>query len=164
MSGINIKNIERDLELSKTFLTRISEFHPTLIKEFFESIYEMYKHHFTEPLLAQDYETNRNFDIRYNKDGYVSYTSSHDEQRPFWKAKQFGDGAVKTSEATRLKRVPTMVALCAMLNGPQMFYMFDELGYDYSFCSNASGSGDQNDKAGYGSTQAQPCYGFFRFQ
>ena len=36
--------------------------------------------------------------------------------------------------------------------------MFDELGYDYSFCSNASGSGDQNDKAGYGSTQAQPCY------
>jgi hypothetical protein len=93
-----------------------------------------------------------------NKDGYVSYTSSHDEQRPFWKAKKYGNGTVKTNETTRLNRVPATVGMCAMLNGPQMFYMFDELGYDYSFCSNASGSGDQNDKAGYGSTQAQPCY------
>lgn len=94
-----------------------------------------------------------------NKDGYVSYTCSHDEQRPFWKAKQFGDGAVKTSEATRLNRVPTMVALCAMLNGPQMIYQFEELGYDYSFCSNATGSaGNNNDKAPYGQTQAQPCH------
>ena len=94
-----------------------------------------------------------------NKDGYVSYTCSHDEQRPFWKAKQFGDGAVKTSEATRLNRVPTMVALCAMLNGPQMIYQFEELGYDYSFCSNATGSsGNNNDKAPYGQTQAKPCH------
>ncbi len=94
-----------------------------------------------------------------NKDGYVSYTCSHDEQRPFWKAKQYGDGAVKTSEATRLNRVPTMVALCAMLNGPQMIYQFEELGYDYSFCSNATGSaGNNNDKAPYGQTQAQPCH------
>ena len=75
MSSI-IDNIEKDLELSKTFLTRLSECHPKVIKEFFESIYEMYKHHFSDtPLLAQDYETNRNFDIRYNKDGYVSSAS-----------------------------------------------------------------------------------------
>jgi hypothetical protein len=75
MSGFNIENIERDIELSKTFLTRISEFHPNIIKEFFESIYEMYKHHFSEPLLAQDYETNRIFSIQYDKDGYVRSAS-----------------------------------------------------------------------------------------
>lgn len=75
MGKVDVEQIERDIELSKTFLNRISEFHPTVIKEFFESIYEMYKHHFTEPLLAQDYEANRNFDIRYNKDGYVCSAS-----------------------------------------------------------------------------------------
>ena len=75
MGKIDVEQIERDIELSKIFLTRISEFHPTVIKEFFESIYEMYKHQFTEPLLAQDYEANRNFDIRYNKDGYVCSAS-----------------------------------------------------------------------------------------
>lgn len=73
--SINIDNIEKDIELSKTFLIRISEFHPRVIKEFFESIYEMYKHHFSNELLKQDYETNRIFDIRYNKDGYVDSAS-----------------------------------------------------------------------------------------
>lgn len=75
MSAINSEQIKKDIELSKTFLNRISEFHPKVIKEFFESIYEMYKHHFSDTLLAQDYETNRNFDIRYNKDGYVCSAS-----------------------------------------------------------------------------------------
>lgn len=96
---------------------------------------------------------------RANKDGYVSYTLSHDEQRPFWKAKQYGNGAVKTNESTRLSRVPTVMAMCGMLNGPQMIYQFDELGYDYSFCSNSTGTaGNNNDKADYGSEQAQPCH------
>lgn len=94
-----------------------------------------------------------------NNDGYVSYTCSHDEQRPFWKAKQFGDGAVKTSEATRLARVPTVVAMCAMLNGPQMIYQFEELGYDYSFCANAAATeGNNVDKADYPQPQPQPCH------
>lgn len=76
MGKVDVEQIERDIELSKTFLTRISEFHPNIIKEFFESIYEMYKHRFSDtPLLSQDYETNRNFDIRYNKDGYVCSAS-----------------------------------------------------------------------------------------
>ena len=94
-----------------------------------------------------------------NNDGYVSYTCSHDEQRPFWKAKQFGDGAVKTSEATRLARVPAVVAMCAMLNGPQMIYQFEELGYDYSFCANAAATeGNNVDKADYPQPQPQPCH------
>lgn len=75
MSGINIDNIEKDIELSQTFLIGISGLHPRVIKEFFESIYEMYKHHFSDTLLTQDYETNRKFDIRYNKDGYVCSAS-----------------------------------------------------------------------------------------
>ena len=75
MGKIDVDQIERDIELSKIFLTKISECHPKVIKEFFESIYEMYKHHFTDELLKQDYETNRIFDIRYNKDGYVSSAS-----------------------------------------------------------------------------------------
>ena len=93
-----------------------------------------------------------------NKDGYVSYTSSHDEQRPFWKAKKYGNGSIATNEATRLGRIAATVGMCAMLNGPQMFYMFDELGYDYSFCSNAAGTAGDIDKPSYGSTSTQPCY------
>ena len=95
-----------------------------------------------------------------NNDGYVSYTCSHDEQRPFWKAKQSYSAAnISSNEATRLNRVPTVVGMCAMLNGPQMIYQFEELGYDYSFCSNATGtSGNNNDKVDYGSEQPQPCH------
>jgi hypothetical protein len=90
---------------------------------------------------------------RANNDGYVTYTTSHDEQRPFWKAKTFGNGKVKTDEATRLKRVPAVVGMCAMLNGPQMIYEFDELGYDYSFCSNEKATAGNNKDKG-----EKPCY------
>ena len=85
---------------------------------------------------------------RANNDGYVSYVTSHDEQRPFWKAKTFGNGKVKTDEATRLKRVPAVVGMCTMLNGPQMIYEFDELGYDYSFCSNEKATAGNNKDKG----------------
>ena len=54
---------------------------------------------------------------------------------------------------TRLQRVPGTIAFGALLNGPQMIWMFDELGYDYSHCSNPSGtSGNDQDKGG------SPCY------
>lgn len=94
-----------------------------------------------------------------NKDGFVSYTLSHDEQRPFWKAKTYGVGTIKTNEATRVARVPAVMAMCAMLNGPQMIYQFEELGYDYSFCSNEAGTaGNTIDKAPFGQKQEQPCH------
>ncbi len=93
-----------------------------------------------------------------NKDGYVSYTSSHDEQRPFWKAKAYGNGNIATNETARLNRVPATVGMCAMLDGPQMFYMFDELGYDYSFCSNEDGTqGNNKNKPAYGEP-TEGCY------
>ena len=82
-----------------------------------------------------------------NRDGYVTYAASHDEQRPAWKAYKYGLGGQTGTSATavknRLKRVPSVVAWGALLNGPQMIWMFDEMGYDYSHC--ASPSGDYND-------------------
>lgn len=90
---------------------------------------------------------------RANRDGYVSYVTSHDEQRPFWKAKTYSAAIIKNDETLRLNRVPAVTAMCVMLNGPQMIYQFDELGYDFSFCSNAAAtSGNNKDKG------SSPCH------
>ena len=67
-----------------------------------------------------------------NSDNYVSYSNNHDEERPFFKAKQWGAGDLKTSEASRAARIPLVIGMQCMLNGPQLFYHFDELGFDYS--------------------------------
>ncbi len=67
-----------------------------------------------------------------NTDNYVSYSNNHDEERPFFKAKQWGDGDLTTSEESRAARIPLVIGLQCMLNGPQLFYHFDELGFDYS--------------------------------
>ncbi|MCQ2350790.1 MAG: alpha-amylase family glycosyl hydrolase [Paludibacteraceae bacterium] len=93
-----------------------------------------------------------------NYDGRISYCSSHDEQRPFWKAKKYGNGDLKTSEASRTARTPMNLAFNAMLNGPQMFYMWEELGYDWSFCASSDGKSGDVDKGGTGceETNAKP--------
>ena len=67
-----------------------------------------------------------------NRDNYVSYAESHDEERCGYKATQWGNGTVKTDKATRLSRVASYVAMSTMLNGPQMRGMWEELGYDVS--------------------------------
>ncbi|MBO7458873.1 MAG: hypothetical protein J6T80_06445 [Paludibacteraceae bacterium] len=67
-----------------------------------------------------------------NKDGYVSYCESHDEERMQWKCKMYGNGAIKTDLATRIARVPENVALNVLLNGSHMIWQFEEIGYDYS--------------------------------
>ena len=67
-----------------------------------------------------------------NQDGYVSYCESHDEERMQYKAKQFGNGVVKTDEATRLGRVAENVAFNVLLNGSHMLWQFEEIGYDFS--------------------------------
>ena len=69
---------------------------------------------------------------RANNDNYVSYAESHDEERCGYKASEYGNGAIKTDKATRLSYVPAYVAMSTMLNGPQMLWMFEELGYDIS--------------------------------
>lgn len=80
-----------------------------------------------------------------NQDNYVTYCESHDEERAFFKAKQWGNGDLKTNEAARVGRVPLNMAFLTMLNGPQMFYHFAELGFDYSKYQNAQGKWGKND-------------------
>lgn len=73
---------------------------------------------------------------RANKDNYVSYAESHDEERCQYKASQYGNGTIKTDKAIRLGRVASYVAMNTMLNGPKMIWMFEELGYDISINEN----------------------------
>lgn len=72
-----------------------------------------------------------------NRDGYVSYAESHDEERNYYKAKTWGNGNIATNETVRLNRVPLTMAFCMLLNGPHMLYQYGELGYDYSINSAA---------------------------
>ena len=67
-----------------------------------------------------------------NKDGYVSYCESHDEERMQYKAKKYGNGDLKTNVAARLARVPENVAFNVLLNGSHMIWQFEEIGYDFS--------------------------------
>lgn len=73
------------------------------------------------------------------RDGYVSYTESHDEERNFYKAYRWGAGPVLTDKVIRLSRVPLVFAFNVLLDGPHMFYQNYELGYDYGINMNAQG-------------------------
>lgn len=84
---------------------------------------------------AMGWLTDDNF-TNANKDGFVSYAESHDEERCFYKAKTWGKGNIATDEDVRLNRVAANVAMSVMLNGPQMIWQFEELGYDYSIEEN----------------------------
>jgi len=70
-----------------------------------------------------------------NKDGYVSYAESHDEERMQYKAKMYGNGDLQTNEAARLGRVAVNIAFNALLNGSHMLWQFEEIGYDFSINS-----------------------------
>lgn len=72
-----------------------------------------------------------------NSDNYVSYTCSHDEERPFYKAKTYGNGPIKSDEATRNRRIAANVVMNVLLDGPHMIWQFEELGYDFSINSSA---------------------------
>ena len=72
-----------------------------------------------------------------NKDGYVSYCESHDEERMQYKAKRWGNGDMQTNEATRINRIPACVAMNVLLNGSHMIWQFEEIGYDFSINSEA---------------------------
>lgn len=87
-----------------------------------------------------------------NRDGYVSYCESHDEERSFFLAKHQGAGDLKTNDKARIARVPLNMAFLTLLNGPQMFYHFAEFGFDYSKWQSAEGKWGTDDggKAPYG--------------
>ena len=68
-----------------------------------------------------------------NKDGYVSYCESHDEERMQYKCKKYGNGDdIKNNLSVRLGRVAENVAFNVLLNGSHMLWMWEEIGYDYS--------------------------------
>ena len=67
-----------------------------------------------------------------NRDKYVSYAESHDEERNCAKVKMWGAGNLHSDEAARVRRAPLVVGLLTMMNGPKMLYHYEELGYDYS--------------------------------
>jgi hypothetical protein len=72
---------------------------------------------------------------RANRDGYVTYCESHDEERMQYKAKMYGNADLKTNEDARLNRVSVNVAFNVLLNGPHMLWQFEEIGYDFSINS-----------------------------
>ncbi|MCQ2327912.1 MAG: alpha-amylase family glycosyl hydrolase [Paludibacteraceae bacterium] len=76
-----------------------------------------------------------------NKDGYIAYNESHDEERNQYKVKQYGNGDLKTNETARLNRVPLTLAFNVLLDGSHMLYQYGELGFDYSLFSKAGASG-----------------------
>ena len=80
-----------------------------------------------------------------NRDGYVSYCESHDEERAFFKVKQWGNGDLQTDAEERIGRVPVNMAFLTLLNGPQMFYHFAEFGFDYSKWQSAEGKWGKSD-------------------
>lgn len=67
-----------------------------------------------------------------SKDGYISYTCSHDEERPFYKATQWGAGAIKTDANVRNGRIAANLAMNVLLDGSHMIWQFEEIGYDVS--------------------------------
>ena len=70
-----------------------------------------------------------------NRDGYVSYCESHDEERMQYKCKKYGNGDLQTNTAARLGRIAENVAFNVLLNGSHMLWMWEEIGYDFSINS-----------------------------
>lgn len=81
-----------------------------------------------------------------NKDGYVSYCESHDEERMQYKCKKYGNGDLQTNTAARLARVPENVAFNVLLNGSHMLWMWEEIGYDFSINSDIDNPNAYNEK------------------
>ena len=81
-----------------------------------------------------------------NKDGYVSYCESHDEERMQYKAKKYGNGDLQTNTSARLGRVAENVAFNVLLNGSHMLWMWEEIGYDFSINSDIDHPNDYNEK------------------
>lgn len=81
-----------------------------------------------------------------NKDGYVSYCESHDEERMQYKAKKWGNGDLQSNESARLGRVAANVAFNVLLNGSHMLWQYEEIGYDFSINSDIDHpNGDKSD-------------------
>lgn len=70
MNNIDIEQLTETITEGKGFLKNISNIHPKEIKRILENIYELYKQQFSD-FLQDTYNTQRMFDIIYNKDGNI---------------------------------------------------------------------------------------------
>lgn len=85
-----------------------------------------------------------------NKDNFVSYCENHDEERCFFKVKKWGNGSdIKNNEEARVARVPMNLGFQCMLDGPQLFYHFAELGFDMSKFQDRYGRWGDDDDGDY---------------
>lgn len=66
----------------------------------------------------------------------VAYQESHDEERTLYKAKNWGNGIIKTDTDIQLERAALNAAFLFCTPGPKMIWQFGELGYDYSIEEN----------------------------
>lgn len=96
-----------------------------------------------------------------NTDNYISYTCSHDEERPFYKAKTYGNGPIKSDEATRNRRIAANLLMNVLLDGPHMIWQFEELGYDFSINSSADAPSSTSSDNRCSKKPRPETYGYF---
>ena len=80
-----------------------------------------------------------------NKQGWVYFAESHDEERNMFKAKQWGNGNLQANAFAYIKRVPLIGAFALLQKGPKMMWQFQELGFDFSIKSGADGVYKENE-------------------
>ena len=68
--------------------------------------------------------------------GYISFMESHDEERTAFKAKEYGNGDLKTNLSNRMKSMAANTAFFLTVPGPKMIWQFGEMGYDVSIEEN----------------------------
>lgn len=64
--------------------------------------------------------------------GWVGYMESHDEERMGYVQTQWGNGALKTDLATRMRQLAANASMSLTVPGPKMIWQFGEMGYDVS--------------------------------
>lgn len=95
-----------------------------------------------------------------NRDGYVTYCESHDEERNQYKAITWGIDAIKNNFETRIQRVSLNTAFNVLLNGPHMLWQYQEVGYDYSINS-TKGSSTISDGNRTSTKERPEAHGYF---
>ena len=86
---------------------------------------------------AMGYSSDSDFSRMYtNEPMWIGFMESHDEERMGYKQSQWGDGALKTDLATRMKQLEVNAAFTFTVPGPKMIWQFGEMGYDIGIDEN----------------------------
>ena len=86
---------------------------------------------------AMGYSSESDFSGMYEETpAWVGFMESHDEERMAYKQSQWGNGALKTDLATRMKQLEVNAAFTFTVPGPKMIWQFGEMGYDITIEEN----------------------------